>query len=401
MEKQPAPQHEQQAALDELQQEAKNFDDQLVINELKDEIDSQAQPDAVEVHENHSGNSSEITVTDVSQPEELIATTSKKTGQTHFMVKGVNAETGNTYHRFASKQEVNDALGAFNDSKDGPVEQPANKELFIGERDGRPAAKHMAGETAEPVEAYEPKHAKPETAKDLDSQLRRLVSEYRKTKAEMQPEDLEAKRGEIFAAFEALKTKDGWNDSETAKRHDQLFAQMGDGVAFEPDMSQVNEPEGEVEDVAMPGESKDETMDRVMKSLGAKEVPSLKTDAELDAEHGTEPELDHPVLNGRNDEDFWKEVDQREYQPRHLKKNLLRRMGRRVLISLGLAPDPNQGIAVEAPRVEDAAAEPEVPEAVSVAPKAASASKKRQGAVVFRGAEPAVPEAERSKEEAA
>lgn len=166
----------------------------------------------------------------------------------------------------------------------------ASAEKALQEKQASPRAEPVA--THDVPEPAPETTSKPEardediTAEQLDRNLRGLISNYRKNKDDLLPEAINESREEIFAAFEQLKAKVGWEGDALAKAQDQLFREMGDTPAsdFNPSISKESQAvydridaeaaAGQVEELAALDEEtgellgKQETMDEVIASLG-------------------------------------------------------------------------------------------------------------------------------------
>lgn len=179
------------------------------------------------IEEPSDANTTEMPTDDESKPEETLRAVTNKRGQTQFMISGVNADTGATYNRFASKDEVQAALGDFTAKESTPD-----------------------------------KH-------ELDATLRQSVAYYRKNKANLSETELDEARNKIFNTFEQLKVADAWNGDETARRQGDLFRYM-DGELESQDY------------FALPNESREDTMNRAIEML-APTQPVQEEDAVEDA----------------------------------------------------------------------------------------------------------------------
>lgn len=181
-----------------------------------------------------------------------------KHGKTRYQKSGVNPETRHKYTSFISEEEATER-GFKATETDGLLEELPE---FIQENVVRKPAS-VESPSDEPNE------------EQLKRNLRGLLSNYRMHKVGLLPHAIEESKEEIFAAFEQLKAKTGWEGDELLAAQGQLFREMGESTPFETSLPANIVPEGEVEDIAN-GRSKAETMDDAIRILSGAKSSGLK-----------------------------------------------------------------------------------------------------------------------------
>jgi hypothetical protein len=293
----PAPPHEQQAALDALQQEIRSPEDQAVMDQWQAEIHAmdpaQDQPEA------------EPTQAEAQMVDGLVAPSQESQD-------GTDEEVYQPKH-LAKDEDPVDSLP-----------EGVKSEILVDNRDATP--KHLKRED-NPAEAPDllEETGKPisKELRMLDNNLRRMVSIYRKERAAglgFTEEDFNERAGAINDAFEQLADKAGWDEATTASKQGMLFSEMAKRPQAKKDAMLAAIPdelldridaeaaEGKVEDITN-GRTVDETFDDIINAA----KPEKSEESEAEPQTAVSPEAIETVLSAEKTADeTWNDLEQQE-----------------------------------------------------------------------------------------